>query len=199
MSHHSSWPGERHPSDRDVELGFESLDAAFLQRFSSELETSAAASSTEALMTTRLEVQVSRSVCSLSTDAHCSVQTSSPVGFSYPLSSLYNVPHLPSDETLSMLQHSFAYRFQSLPFVNTLPLPPPLTEPVPPFFKLALACLASTDASKRGPNETPQLCTDLFFASMSLWTVMLELDNREARTIESVLSVSCMKRFALEY
>lgn len=33
----SCWPGERNPSQRDVEVANESLDAAFLCRFTSEL------------------------------------------------------------------------------------------------------------------------------------------------------------------
>lgn len=113
--------------------------------------------------------------------------------FTYPLSLLYDFPQLPPNDVVEALQQSFDELFQAHPFLNALPIPSPSQDPVNPFFRYSLACLVSAAAAppQQGqpiPNQTAQ---DLFLAGTSLWNVMLEVDNREARTLEGVLSVSC--------
>lgn len=60
MAQFHSWPGERQPSDRDVELGIESLDSVFLNQFKEALKASAASSDDEPLMQMRLHALVSQ-------------------------------------------------------------------------------------------------------------------------------------------
>lgn len=59
-----------------------------------------------------------------------------------------------------------------------------------PFFKLSIACLACavTQHDTASPNRR-DLASKLFFAGNSLWNVMLEVDNTEARTLEGALAV----------
>lgn len=58
MSQQSSWPGERQPSDRDVELGIESLDARFLSQFKDALRANSVGTEDEPLMQMRLDALV---------------------------------------------------------------------------------------------------------------------------------------------
>lgn len=65
MSQQSSWPGERQPSDRDIELGIDSLDAEFLSQFKDALRANAVATEDEPLMQMQLDALVrwERSEC----------------------------------------------------------------------------------------------------------------------------------------
>jgi hypothetical protein len=58
-SQQSSWPGERYPSHRDVEVANESLEPGFLQDFKRALLASSAAQNNQALMHTSLANVVS--------------------------------------------------------------------------------------------------------------------------------------------
>lgn len=58
MAQQSSWPGERQPSDRDIELGIESLDAGFLSQFKDALRAKAVGTEDEPLMQMRLDALV---------------------------------------------------------------------------------------------------------------------------------------------
>lgn len=193
MSQLSSWPGERQPSDRDVELGIESLDSEFLSQYKSTLLRSAAGSENEPLMNMRLDALVSlKALESWLPMLRGSIQAP-PVGeFTYPLSLLYDFPQLPSEDVISELQRSFASKFGAHPLLNTLPVPLSSQGAVVPFFRLSLACLARAAASSPGPPKTPDVMRDLYFAGARLWNVMVEVDNREARTLEGVLSVSLL-------
>ncbi|KAM3478912.1 hypothetical protein MY8738_005731 [Beauveria namnaoensis] len=61
----------------------------------------------------------------------------------------------------------------------------------PPYLDFALACLASA-ASSKTPHESdgiPILGTTYFDMGIRLYILTLEADNREARTMESVIAV----------
>lgn len=88
-----------------------------------------------------------------------------------------------------MLYRSFAGEFQYHPLLNTLPAHVSSRDNVIPFFRYSLACFVAAVTSQRGRHDTGQTARDLYFAGSSLWNVMLEVDNREARTLEGVLSV----------
>lgn len=55
----SSWPGERNPSPRDVEIANESLDPGFLNTFKNNLLASSAAQNNDNLMHVQLQNMVS--------------------------------------------------------------------------------------------------------------------------------------------
>ena len=69
-------------------------------------------------------------------------------------------------------------------FFNGFPrlLSAPETIAIP--LRLAIACLASVQGRKN-ENEGQ----NLFMAGMSLWAVLLEVDNREAQSLEMLLAV----------
>ena len=94
---------------------------------------------------------------------------------------------MPSEETITILQQSFSERFADHVFVNSLSLSGQSQQMSAPYYRLALACLA---AAASPIDEQRNLARNLFLASSSLWTVMLEVDNREARSLEGVSTVS---------
>lgn len=107
------------------------------------------------------------------------------------MSALYDFPELPGEDVLLSLEQSCSMLFRTHPIINTLPLPSQSQQLVAPHLKLALACLGCTTSGGNPPVQYPQvLSRKLFLAGNILWAVMLEVDNSEARTLESVLSVS---------
>ena len=69
----------------------------------------------------------------------------------------------------------------------------------PPFLRLSLACLAACLSSspevsatllERSYASRADAARSLFLAGLKLWAVMLEIDNREARKVETVMAVS---------
>jgi len=68
--------------------------------------------------------------------------------------------------------------------MNRMILPPASREATAPPLRLAQACLGSV-YSRRGVGEA----RDLFHAGSSLWAVILEVDNSEARSIEMLVAV----------
>lgn len=69
-------------------------------------------------------------------------------------------------------------------FMSRMPLPPPSREAIAPPLRLAQACLGSV-YTRRGIDEA----RNLFHAGSSLWAVILEVDNSEARSIEMLVAV----------
>lgn len=110
---------------------------------------------------------------------------------------LSDVPSTPPDHVLAQLQQAFFSSFEHHVF-----LPPIISKSCsqggpPPYLELALACLGATTATlSDSPNvanilesSQAQVAADLFVAGVSLWTVMLEVDNRESRLCASVTAV----------
>ena len=69
----------------------------------------------------------------------------------------------------------------------------------PPYLRLSLACLASclssspevsATLSERSHASRADAARSLFLAGLKMWGVMLEVDNREARKVETVMAVS---------
>ena len=116
--------------------------------------------------------------------------------FTYPVSILYNFPAIPPDDIISALQASCATCFAGHAILGAITSPPPTPQRLlPPYFKLSLACLAcAAGADKSSRSVQSDMVRKLFFAGNSLWNVMLEVDNTEARTLEGVLSV-CIESF----
>lgn len=106
------------------------------------------------------------------------------------MSVLYDFPELPAQEHIDFLTQSFTRIFAHDAFVNTLPISSQSQQVTVPFFKLSLACLACAALPDNMVSvDRRDLARRLFFAGNSLWNVMLEVDNTEARTLEGALSV----------
>ena len=120
--------------------------------------------------------------------------------YSYPMSILSELPPLPESGILNEAQSRFSVSFKRHVFLNALDFPDPSSNHiVPPYLKIGLACLGTaasqnTPASEElNPHNTVSakfLTSDLFLIGDALWGVMMEVDNREARLLESVLAVS---------
>lgn len=81
-------------------------------------------------------------------------------------------------------------------------------ELLPPYLRLSRACLAScllsslepfATASQRSPADHSDTGSALFTAGVKVWELMLEVDNREARKVESVMAVSDISLIALKF
>lgn len=69
--------------------------------------------------------------------------------------------------------------------MSRMPLPPPSRETTAPPLRLAQACLGSMYLQKASSEEA----RNLFHAGSSLWAVILEVDNSEARSMEMLVAV----------
>lgn len=68
-----------------------------------------------------------------------------------------------------------------------MPLPPPSREIITPPLRLAQACLGSVYTQTQKGSEEAR---NLFHAGASLWAVIVEVDNSEARSHEMLVAVS---------
>ena len=117
--------------------------------------------------------------------------------YTYPLVLLSDVPAPPPDDELSRLQAAFSTSFKQHIFINSVDFASSSSNPLPPYLQLALACLsavtshlANASAFDDDNGALQEGCpARLFVAGVNLWSVMLEVDNREARLLEAVVAV----------
>lgn len=112
---------------------------------------------------------------------------------------LLDLPSPPDDVILDRSQALFHDSFKRHLFLNRIAIPAPSSgRLIPPYLKLSLACLGTTlsrdlrSSASRSPQastSSEQLSSNLCVTAMRLWGVMMEIDNREARLIDSVLAV----------
>jgi hypothetical protein len=110
---------------------------------------------------------------------------------------LSDAPTIPSEDELAQLQSIFPASFGRHILLDALDVLDPTQASMPPYFKIALACLSSATSSVTSAaghmngitTLQPEASSALFFASINLLSVMLEVDNREARLIEAVVAV----------
>jgi hypothetical protein len=120
--------------------------------------------------------------------------------YTYPMAILSTLPLLPADDALSQAQSSFFTIFKPHVFLSKILFPDVSSSSrMPPYLKISLACLGravSGDLSYEGgfgslsPPVTDCSASGLFLSGNGLWGVMLEVDNREARLLESIMAVS---------
>ena len=122
--------------------------------------------------------------------------------FTYPLTLLSGFPDIPDSEELGSLESSFWALSKKFIFLRAISMPGSFRELLPPYLRLSLASLASClspspesfdTASERTPAVQSDAGKALFSAGAKVWGVMLEVDNREARKVESVMAVSDMR------
>lgn len=110
---------------------------------------------------------------------------------------LSNLPMLPPEHTLAHLQATLSNSFEHHIFLNSVGIRSLTPGHPPPYLELALACVGSIfspAASLTTPTSsdvllTPSTSEDLFVSGMSLWSVMLEVDNRESRLCAATIAV----------
>lgn len=102
-----------------------------------------------------------------------------------------------SEDELAQWQALFFTSFKQHIFPNTVDVVDSASGLLPPYLRLALACLSSVtspsanmiDCAVVNGNSGGEISAGLFYAGVNLWSVMLEVDNREARLFEAVLAV----------
>lgn len=111
---------------------------------------------------------------------------------------LSNVPAIPPEYTIAQLQAAFFHSFEQHVFLKAVVARSLASGGPPPYLELALACLGtatailpeSPDSSITLELSQAQVAADLFVAGVNLWSVMLEVDNRESRACAAVTAVS---------
>jgi hypothetical protein len=181
----SSWPGDREPLVHDVPLATEIPDNNVFSRFKKALVASHHALGNEVLIEdvqVRVHVTVTTSKDSL-TQSKTREQAS--FRYTYPLALLQDFPkHVPPHDELQRRREAFSVAFAGHLFLNRLPVPSPLVEPITTPMRFIIGCLAearNTDAVAETDG--------LFFAATGLWAAIMEVDNREARSFELLMTV----------
>ena len=109
---------------------------------------------------------------------------------------LSDCPETPEAGQLASFDSLFQEVSKNVLFLRGISLPPTLK---PPYLQLASACLASCLSSSPDFYVTliqplytgrDDAARSLFMAGLSVWGVMMEVDNRETRKFESVMTVS---------
>lgn len=107
-------------------------------------------------------------------------------------------PAYPPEHELVQLQAQFQTTFKRHIFIDTVDLLNSPMSALPPYLQLAISCLSSATSGPEHSslyamgNEMSEVYMSfgLFVAGVNLWSVMLEVDNREARLVEAVVAAS---------
>lgn len=190
------WPGERDPTQWDTDQANQVLTSARLNLFRAALlhaegdfGENAASSEVEMCITRAFEGQ-----------ARQQGQLGSSDEYTYPMALLSELPSLPSESEVHRLQGSFGLVFNQHILLKELEIGGPINGSPPPYLQLALACIASVfDSSiQNASNDSSHnVSTDLFTAGIDVWTVMLEVQNTEARILNAVYAVSASQIVAI--
>ena len=115
---------------------------------------------------------------------------------------LSDLPLPPDDVSLDESHRVFSSSFKNHVFLNRIAIAAP--QPgrlIPPYLRLAIACIGTVfsklelppaRAECQAPTCPDQLASDLCLSGIRVWGVILEIDNREARLIDSILAVTLM-------
>ena len=95
---------------------------------------------------------------------------------------------IPEHFELLRLWEVFAQQRSNIAFLSSVPIPANSRETVAPHLLLAAACLALLTEGDIARAH------DVFIAAISLWSAMIEIDNREARAEETLIAVSSSPR-----
>ena len=119
------------------------------------------------------------------------------------MSVLASFPEIPSASVLISLRLSYGRTLGNHVYLGDTSLPfLKAKTALPPYLNLAFACIGSclqpidpsfSTTSDVVPPLDPSLTMQLFHASSKVFTVMVETDNREARTVELILSVCVLR------
>jgi hypothetical protein len=114
------------------------------------------------------------------------------------MSMLSDVPTIPDTDEVARLQAAFFTSFKQHIFIDAIAIPDStLTSPAP-YLQLALACLTAEIAPYTDPmgynlgvepSRKTEVASALFHAGVNLWGVVMEVDNRETRRLEAMITV----------
>lgn len=107
---------------------------------------------------------------------------------------LSELPTIPPEHVLVKLQAVFHDSFEHHIFLKSVCIANLTVGHTPPYLELALACLGCLSASVMALTEAdmrpaPAISDELFDSGVSLWSVMLEVDNRESRSCAATIAV----------
>ncbi|KIV84103.1 hypothetical protein PV11_06076 [Exophiala sideris] len=181
------WPGERHPTRWDVHDANESPAITFLDRFRAAL-----------LHTEGAGEDASPDTDSV-IDSSEHLDTNPVRAYTYPVVMLSDVPTLLPEDEIARLQAAFFASFNQI-FIDAVNIAGTASDPLPPYLQIALACLGSVSMPATSTSgyavtngiDQADLSADLFLTAARLWTVIIEVDNREARMLEAVIAASLL-------
>ncbi|KAK4935803.1 hypothetical protein LTR10_023210 [Elasticomyces elasticus] len=181
------WPGERHPTRWDVHDANESPAITFLDRFRAAL-----------LHTEGAGEDASPDTDSV-IDSSEHLGTNPVRAYTYPVVMLSDVPTLLPEDEIARLQAAFFASFNQI-FIDAVNIAGTASDPLPPYLQIALACLGSVSMPATSTSgyavangiDQADLSADLFITAARLWTVIIEVDNREARMLEAVIAASLL-------
>lgn len=189
-SHESSWPGEHQPRRRDVDLAHAQPDSFLLSNFKAILLSSPETEHVEQLIQTNLSSRVSCPNFSTSLPPDSRQALNRP-NFTYPVSLLSSFPNHPLKSDLAHLRRVYTQVCNDHSFFRRISLPLVSREVVAPPLSFGLACLGAVHV--RRPAEESR---NLFIAGADLWAVMMEVDNREARSLDMITAVGLNTRIS---
>ena len=171
----SAWPGERVPTRYDVDNATHVPEATFIDGFALALVHSEGPD--------REDVSWILEDC-VDDDINPS-QTCT-----YPMALLSDVPALPNDAELARSAAAFSSTFRMHVFLDTLRRDWSVPDSAPPYLELALACMAlATESRSQLSGGHADVAGDVFHCGVNLWPVMLEVDNRLARSLDGLVAV----------
>lgn len=183
LSSSRQWPGERDPERTDVDQANESPASIFIERFRVEL-----------MHSTFAELGAPQDADAIAIDSQIA-QVAVMEPYTYPMALLSTIQITPSEDELARLQLAFGISFKNHVFVRDIESAGQTVGLIPPALQFANAALASVFSPSSGHTFSPSVePANLFLTGVHLWIVTIEVDNREARSLESVLTVCTLKR-----
>ncbi|KAI1613368.1 hypothetical protein EDD36DRAFT_263374 [Exophiala viscosa] len=181
------WPGERHPTRWDVHDANESPAITFLDRFRAALLHAEGAG----------EGAFPDTDSMMNSSEH--LETNPARAYTYPVVMLSDIPTVLPEDEIARLHAAYFASFNQI-FIDAVDIPGTSSNPLPPYLRIARACLGSISvpatstsgyAIADGTDQT-DLSAGLFVTAARLWTVIIEVDNREARMLEAVIAASLL-------
>jgi hypothetical protein len=173
-------PDVRNPTRWDVDEANSNPPSKFLERFRAALVHSEGEAAAEDYAILAASANSPRDVTST---------------YTYPMILLASgLPSIPPEEQLAMLESEFYNTVRNHLYIRDVEaLRSPTVSTRPPYMQLALACTAAAaKAQVINENGFDVSSANLFVAGVDLWGVMVEVDNREARSIDAVVAAALL-------
>ncbi|EMC98767.1 hypothetical protein BAUCODRAFT_120068 [Baudoinia panamericana UAMH 10762] len=184
LADHSAWPAERHPTRWDVDEANHVPTSMVVDRFRSALLHAESEDVVKDAMSWDLNSYVLERPAA---SAH--------LPYTYPMVLLSSLPSLPSDHDLLTLRQAYFPKFERHVFVRDLGSGNLIASSNPPYLRLATACVAAILSDYANVVAEESLGTNLFAAGARVWTVMVEVDNREARNVKTIVAAALLSTY----
>ncbi|KAK4556982.1 hypothetical protein LTR86_005963 [Recurvomyces mirabilis] len=172
----TAWPGERHPTRYDVDEATEIPESSFVDRFAAAL--------------LHAEHGDNREDVSWIMEG-CANEPSRPAAtLTYPMILLSDAPKLSAEDEIDRLASGFDNSWRNHVILRSIKIGWTPTSSSLPYLRLALACLTALSENRNdGKGSASLVAGNLFHCGASLATVMVEVDNRLARSIDTIIAV----------